>query len=190
MAGQCEVVLPGPMRNAFSYAVPVRLDELVVPGARVVVPFRNRAVIGLVLERSARRSEIRTLKDVSEVLDPLPALPAHLVELGRWVANYYLAPAGETFRVMLPPAIEVRVSRQWRITEPGRIRRGLLQSLAERNEPQAAELAVLDLCEAQPGRRPVPGAVRSAPRRAWAAAHREISRRRPRQKPLRNRAPA
>ena len=151
MAGQCEVVLPGPMRNAFSYAVPVRLDELVVPGARVVVPFRNRAVIGLVLERSARRSEIRTLKDVSEVLDPLPALPAHLVELGRWVANYYLAPAGETFRVMLPPAIEVRVSRQWRITEPGRIRRGLLQSLAERNEPQSAELAVLDLCEAQPG---------------------------------------
>jgi primosomal protein N' (replication factor Y) len=139
------------MRNAFSYAVPVRLDERIVPGARVVVPFRNRAVIGLVLERSARRSEIRTLKDVSEVLDPLPALPAHLVELGRWVANYYLAPAGETFRVMLPPAIEVRVSRQWRITESGRIRRSLLQSLDERNEPQAAELAVLDLCEAQPG---------------------------------------
>ena len=151
MAGQCEVALPGPMRTAFSYAVPERLDELAVPGARVVVPFHNRAVIGLVLERSSRRSETHTLKDVSEVLDPLPALPAHLVELGRWVANYYLAPAGETFRVMLPPAVEVRVSRQWRITEPGRIRRGLLQSLPERNEAQTAELAVLDLCDAQGG---------------------------------------
>ena len=149
MAGQCEVALPGPMRTAFSYAVPERLDELAVPGARVVVPFRNRAVVGVVLDRSALRSEIPNLKDVSEVLDPLPALPAALVELGRWVAGYYLAPAGETFRGMLPPAIEVRVSRRWRITEAGRIRRGMLRSLAERGETQAAELAVLDLCDAQ-----------------------------------------
>ncbi len=151
MAGQCEVALPGPMRTVFSYAVPERLDELAVPGARVVVPFRNRAVVGVILERGARRPGIPTLKDVSEVLDPLPALPARLVELGRWVANYYLSPAGETFRVMLPPAIEVRVSRQWRITDAGRIRRSMLQSLAERNETQAAELAVLDLCDAQGG---------------------------------------
>jgi len=149
MAGQCEVALPGPMRTAFSYAVPERLDELAVPGARVVVPFRNRAVVGVVLDRSPRRAEIRTLKDVTDVLDPLPALPAYLVELGRWVASYYLAPAGETFRVMLPPAVEVRVSRQWRMTEAGRIRRGLLESLAERNEAQVAELAVLELCDAE-----------------------------------------
>src|SRR3990172_8159698 len=123
MAGQCEVALPGPMRITFSYAVPDRLDELAVPGARVVVPFGKRTVVGVVLERSIRRSEIPTLKDVSEVLDPLPALPARLIELGRWVAIYYLAPVGETFRVMLPPAVEVHVARQWQITEKGRARR-------------------------------------------------------------------
>jgi primosomal protein N' (replication factor Y) len=148
MTAQCEVALPGPMRTAFSYAVPEPLDELAVPGARVVVPFGNRTVVGVILERHTRRSETLTLKNVSEVLDPLPALPPHLVELGRWVADYYLAPVGETFRVMLPPAVEVHVARQWRITESGRNRRNVLQSTNERSEAQDAELAVLDLCAA------------------------------------------
>ena len=148
MTAQCEVALPGPMRTAFSYAVPEPLDELAVPGARVVVPFGNRTVVGVILERHSRRSETLTLKNVSQVLDPLPALPPHLVELGRWIADYYLAPVGETFRVMLPPAVEVHVARQWRITEAGLNRWNILQSAAERSEAQEAELAVLALCGA------------------------------------------
>ena len=136
------------MRTAFSYAVPEPLDELAVPGARVVVPFGNRTVVGVILERHSRRSETLTLKNVSQVLDPLPALPPHLVELGRWIADYYLAPVGETFRVMLPPAVEVHVARQWRITEAGLNRWNILQSAAERSEAQEAELAVLALCGA------------------------------------------
>ena len=46
----------------------------------------------------------------------MPALPEHILELGRWVAGYYLAPVGETFRAMLPPAVELRVAREWQIT--------------------------------------------------------------------------
>jgi primosomal protein N' (replication factor Y) (superfamily II helicase) len=146
MSGQYEVAVPGPMRTAFSYAVPDSLDELAVPGARVVVPLGNRAVVGVIVERSPRRSETLALKNIKEVLDPLPALPAPLVELGRWLANYYFAPVGETFRMMLPPPVEVRVARQWRITDAGRSRRTVLQSPGQRSEAQAAELAVLELC--------------------------------------------
>ena len=146
MSGQCEVALPGPMRTAFSYAVPEALDELAVPGARVVVPFGNRTVVGVIIERHSHRSEALALKNINEVLDSLPALPAPLVELGRWVANYYLAPIGETFRVMLPPPVDVRVARQWRITEAGRHRRSMFEGASDRSDAQAAELAVLGLC--------------------------------------------
>ena len=52
--GYCEVALPVPLRTTFTYRVPDALDELVVPGARVVVPFRNRAMIGVVLEARPR----------------------------------------------------------------------------------------------------------------------------------------
>jgi primosomal protein N' len=44
MNHQCEVALPGPMRTAFSYAVPEALDELAVPGARVVVPLGHSGI--------------------------------------------------------------------------------------------------------------------------------------------------
>ncbi len=46
-AAYCEVALP--LRSTFTYAVPGPLAEVVVPGSRVVVPFRNRALVGVVL---------------------------------------------------------------------------------------------------------------------------------------------
>ncbi len=69
MSGYCEVALTVPLRTTFTYAVPDALDELVVPGARVVVPFRNRAMVGVVLDRTSRHSVDTPLKDVAEVLD-------------------------------------------------------------------------------------------------------------------------
>ena len=43
-----------------------------------------------------------------------------MVRLGRWVAEYYLAPPGEVFRAVLPPAVEIRRERHFAITEAGR----------------------------------------------------------------------
>ena len=131
MAGTCEVALAIPLRNTFSYAIPEALEQTVVPGARVLVPFRNRAMIGVVLEvgglaasalgdyaaaglavsKGAAPSYTQPLKNVAEVLDAQPALSPQLIALGRWVASYYLAPVGETFRAMLPPAVKPRPPR-------------------------------------------------------------------------------
>ena len=157
MAGYCEVALPVPLRTTFTYGVPDALDDLVVPGARVVVPFRNRAIVGVVLERLSNplvlfpqpNSAKRVLKDVAEVLDPMAALPEHVLELGRWVAGYYLAPVGETFRAMLPPAVELRVAREWQITCLGRAYLLELQSRTNRSATEVDDLALLQLCKVQ-----------------------------------------
>ena len=53
-------------------------------------------------------------------MDPLPALPPKLIELGHWISRYYLAPIGETFRAMLPPEIELRHDREYSLTDSGR----------------------------------------------------------------------
>ena len=63
------------------------------------------------------------------------------------MADYYLAPVGDTFRAMLPPAVEMRVSREWQITEAGRARLQELRSLVNRSETEIAEMALLELCE-------------------------------------------
>src|ERR1700720_2421435 len=102
----CNVALPVPLRTTFTYAVPKSLREIVQPGARVIVPFRKKAMVGVVVELTDRAPEDTKIREITKALDRVPALTLKLIELGQWIANYYLAPVGEVFRAMLPPVIE------------------------------------------------------------------------------------
>jgi primosomal protein N' (replication factor Y) len=116
----CNVALPVPLRTTFTYAVPESLCEIVRPGTRVLVPFRKKAMVGVVVERTEYAPAGTKIREITKALDREPALTPKLIELGHWIANYYLAPVGEVFRAMLPPVIEMRTQRQIAITEAGR----------------------------------------------------------------------
>jgi primosomal protein N' (replication factor Y) len=116
----CDVALPVPLRRLFTYRVPEGLT--VEAGSRVVVPFRNRVLVGVALETSDTPPETDKIKSVLDVPDVIPALTENVVRLGRWVAEYYLAPPGEVFRAVLPPAVEIRRERHFAMTEAGRER--------------------------------------------------------------------
>ena len=116
----CNVALPVPLRTTFTYAVPDAMRAQVQPGSRVLVPFRKKAMVGVVVEMTATAPEGAKIREIQKVLDLIPALPPKLLELGQWVANYYLAPVGEVFRAMLPPATDVALKRQIVLTDAGR----------------------------------------------------------------------
>jgi primosomal protein N' (replication factor Y) len=116
----CDVALPVPLRRLFTYRVPEELAPAVEAGSRVVVPFRNRVMVGVALETSDSPPETDKIKSVLDVPDVIPALTENVVRLGRWVAEYYLAPPGEVFRAVLPPAVEIRRERHFAITQAGR----------------------------------------------------------------------
>ena len=116
----CNVALPVPLRTTFTYAVPESLREIVQPGARVIVPFRKKAMVGVVVDLTDRAPEDTKIREITKALDRVPALTPKLIELGHWIANYYLAPVGEVFRAMLPPVIEMRTQRLIVLTEAGR----------------------------------------------------------------------
>src|SRR5579863_4636130 len=150
MVRTCEVALPLPLRTTFTYRIPEALDESIAVGARVVVPFRNRTMLGVVVG-FGDSPDGGSLKDIAEILDPVPALSTCLVELGRWISNYYLCPIGETFRAMLPPTVEMQFEREWQITELGRARLRELQPLISPDETESADLAVLEGLEKRGG---------------------------------------
>jgi primosomal protein N' (replication factor Y) (superfamily II helicase) len=146
----CEVALPVPLRSLFTYEIPERLAGSVCAGSRVLVPFRNRAMTGVVVEASVRRPDparVKNVREIVEVLDAIPALTPKLVELGRWVGGYYVAPLGEVFRAMLPPQIDLRHEREFLMTDAGRARRAELDAAGNRSESEVAELALLSLME-------------------------------------------
>ncbi len=92
----------------------------VQPGARVIVPFRNEKLVGLVTALHADPPSDFEAKTVERILDSTPLLSPQLLELAQWIAQYYLAPIGEVLRGMLPLSAEVRHTLSYRITDAGR----------------------------------------------------------------------
>src|SRR5271156_1903935 len=138
----CEVALPVPLRSVFTYVVPDALNGEDLVGRRVLVPFRNRPVVGVVLAVTDKAPDAKRIRQVAELLDTVPALPPKLIELGHWISRYYLAPIGEAYRAMLPPEIELRHDREYWLTPAGL---GYLQDLASGEEKTDVESAELDL---------------------------------------------
>src|SRR6266700_2718193 len=116
----CNVALPVPLRTTFTYAVPETLRGTVQPGSRVLVPFRKKAMVGVVVELAESAPQGTKIRELTRVLDLVPALTPKLIELAHWVAGYYLAPVGEVFRAMLPPVIELKSQREIILTDAGR----------------------------------------------------------------------
>ncbi len=118
MPAYCEVALPVPLDRPFTYAV--RAGQLVQRGVRVIAPFRNEKLIGVVTGVNAKAPADVEVRSLEAVLDEEPLLSEQLLALAEWMAQYYLAPLGEVLRGMLPLTAEVRRTVYYRITDLGR----------------------------------------------------------------------
>src|SRR5436853_6790230 len=114
----CDVALPVPLDMAFTYRIANGIQPAV--GGRVVVPFRQRRMPGIVVELHDRAPKVQA-KNIISALDSSPVLDDQLLRLGKWIANYYLAPLGEVFRSMLPLAAEFKHCINYRIADEGRL---------------------------------------------------------------------
>lgn len=100
-----EVALPVPVYQNFTYAVPENLDQQVRVGSRVVVPFRNRDIIGIVQGEGAGKELKRKPKSIKSVPDSEPVVSPEMLELCQWIADYYIIPLGIVLRAALPAAL-------------------------------------------------------------------------------------
>src|SRR6202140_3767357 len=112
----CDVAVPVPLDMVFTYRVPA--DAAPVVGGRALVPFRQRRMTGIVVELHDRKPSVST-RNILTVLDATPVLDEQLLQLGRWISDYYLAPLGEVFRTMLPLNAEFKRAIAYRIAADG-----------------------------------------------------------------------
>ena len=98
-----DVALPLPLFRTFTYAVEGRREPLDV-GTRVLVPFRNRKEIGIVVGEGSAREGI-TPKPIAAIPDDAPVVDARMLALCKWIAQYYLVPLGVALRCALPAAL-------------------------------------------------------------------------------------
>lgn len=152
-----EVALPLPLRQTFTYRLPLGLQENVQIGARLLVPFGKRQLTGYAVALHPEINpeleiEEATVKEALELLDAEPLLTAEIVRLTQWAADYYAASWGEMLKASLPAGINATVEQVYSITAKGRdellktnsansIKVKILQFLGESGEISNRELA-------------------------------------------------
>jgi primosomal protein N' (replication factor Y) len=139
----CDVSLPVPLEQAFTYSLPETLNHRVKSGCRVLVPFGSRKLTGVVLSVEDEPPDGPT-REVLRLIDEAPVLDAELLALGRWIAAYYCAPLGEVLRTMTPLGGEIRKSKLYALTDSGRDAARQLLLGAVEEDPMIQLLRLLD----------------------------------------------
>ena len=120
-----EVAIPLRVANTFTYRLPLALREDARVGARLLVPFGRKFITGYIvalhdkLDPSIDLDE-SDIKDAEELLDAEPLLTAEVLEITRWIAEYYAAPWGEVLKAALPAGLNATVEQVLAITPEGR----------------------------------------------------------------------
>jgi primosomal protein N' len=127
-----EVALPLPLPRTFTYRVPAGFAE---PGTRVRVTFGTRKLMGWIVGLADTATDVAKIRDIDALLETEPSLTADVLQLCRWVSDYYVLPLGQVLRTALPAVLSGGV----KIDEPAKTRRVVrlvreLPSLQEREE--------------------------------------------------------
>jgi|YNPMSStandDraft_2_1061718.scaffolds.fasta_scaffold01592_4 primosomal protein N' (replication factor Y) len=132
------VAVPLPIRKLFTYRVPRELR--VQCGARVIVPLGTKLYTGIIVELDVPPHP--DAKPIAELLDDYesPAIIPTVLDLTRWIADYYLCSWGEALAAALPrplsPHSVIRVQIRRYPTEDE-------QAELERRAPKRARLLAL-----------------------------------------------
>ncbi len=134
-----QVVFPVPVDHPYTYIIPDKFRGDIQPGMRVLAGFGPRKSTGFVvaLSTTAERGE---LKEIEEVLDPVPLFTTEVLELAQWISQYYICGWGEVLKAALPSGIHKNSVKVARLTHEDPLR---LAELLEKRAPRQAEIVRL-----------------------------------------------
>jgi primosomal protein N' (replication factor Y) len=99
--------------RTFTYRLPAE-EEVPAPGSLLLVPYGRRLALGYLLAGEPEPAEAP--KEIEAVVSR-PMLTPDLLQLAEEIAVYYRAPIGTALAAMLPPGLESRLVRRWRVTD-------------------------------------------------------------------------
>ena len=98
------VIIDRAIRRELDYAIPELLSERVSVGARVRVPFRDRRALATVVAL-LEQTNAKGVREIEALIGEGPTLSEPLLELARWISNYYCCPIETVMRSLLPQVI-------------------------------------------------------------------------------------
>lgn len=101
------VVFSTAPRGEFDYRVPDAMRDRIQPGCRLRVPLgrSNRQVVGYCVDVHKEKTGTRRIKDVTSVQDAIPLISPPILQLTRWMADYYVCPLGTILETVVPASV-------------------------------------------------------------------------------------
>ena len=129
--------------DALTYKVPQPLKDRLVVGARVVVPLGRRRVTALAIGAETEAPADVRCRDVLSILDEEVIVPPSLIELARWMADYYIAGIGDVLSLAIGRSLTTASRRYAAVADatlartPGE--RSIIAELEAANGPVAVD---------------------------------------------------
>ncbi|MCG9129094.1 primosomal protein N' [Candidatus Poribacteria bacterium] len=100
------VAFPIAVNQLFTYSVPEHLDSVVQPGVRILASFHEGSKEGVVIERTDETDlSSEKVKNISDCLDDVPTFSPEILELTKWMSDYYLTSWGNALFCAVPASI-------------------------------------------------------------------------------------
>ncbi|MBA3804763.1 MAG: hypothetical protein H0X14_03500, partial [Acidobacteria bacterium] len=120
-----EVAVPLRVMQTFTYRLPLGLREEAQIGARLLVPFGRKLLTAYIVAlhheiEAGVELEESEIKEAEALLDVEPLISTEVLELTRWIADYYAAPWGEVLKAALPAGLNATIEQILSITAEGR----------------------------------------------------------------------
>ena len=87
-----------PLRQCFTY----KSDKNISIGTRVVVPFGNKIIIGIIIKKISKPKSHNALKKIISIADQYTCFDKSIFDTILWASNYYHHPIGEAFFSFIP----------------------------------------------------------------------------------------
>ncbi|HLE63858.1 MAG TPA: primosomal protein N', partial [Pyrinomonadaceae bacterium] len=120
-----EVAVPLHVSQTFTYHLKPSLRSGATIGSRIQVPLGKTVVTGYIVGlhdelKADAGFEESSIKDAENILDTDPVCTPEVLEITRWVSDYYASPWGEVIKAALPPGISPNLRQFLAPTERGK----------------------------------------------------------------------
>jgi primosomal protein N' (replication factor Y) (superfamily II helicase) len=90
--------------RTLDYAIPEALANSIAPGSRVRVPLRAKQALATVIE-TVDTSAVESPREIQGVIGGAPLIRPSLLEIARWISEYYCCPLETAMACVLPQVV-------------------------------------------------------------------------------------
>src|SRR3989339_1217697 len=99
------IVINRPIERPFTYSIPESLRDDIKVGSMVEVSFGERIVIGYVVGLFDK-CDIKKVKPVNSIIDKTLCVDPKMLELTKWISEYYYSSWGEAISAAIPGVLK------------------------------------------------------------------------------------